>query len=172
MKKLLLSAALVAAFGFAVNAQTDEGGWVVGGSSNLSFSSTSIDGADDNLNVFNIETRAGYFLMDNLAAGLNIGFSSTKQGDSEFKQSAIGPWARYYFNGTFYGGLGIDFTSVDAGGGSVSGNLIKLEAGYPIFIGGGETVAIEPALNYWLGGGDANDGQNTFALSVGIFAYF
>ena len=176
MKKLLLTTALVAIFGVA-SAQTDQGGWVVGGSGNLSFSSAD-DGSDDNLNEFNLDVRGGYFLMDNLAAGLNLGFYSFKRGDNDGSIFGVGPWARYYFNGTFYAGAGIDFDSYKAGDeDSVSGSLIKLEAGYPIFIGG-ETVALEPALNYWIGGGDLYDEGSSFALngafalSVGFFMYF
>ncbi|MEP5610740.1 MAG: hypothetical protein ABJP45_00750, partial [Cyclobacteriaceae bacterium] len=105
MKKFLFTMTLIAAFGVA-NAQTGEGGWLVGASSNLGFSSTSIDGASDNVSNFNLAGRAGYFLMENLAAGLTLGFSNTKQGDNKTTITSIGPFARYYVNGTFFLGAG------------------------------------------------------------------
>ncbi len=96
---------MIAAFGVA-NAQTGEGGWLVGASSNLGFSSTSFDGVDDNSNSFNLNGRAGYFFMENLAGGLAIGFANTKLGDNKTTSTSIGPFARYYVNGTFFVGAG------------------------------------------------------------------
>ncbi|MEO9871047.1 hypothetical protein [Ekhidna sp.] len=174
MKKVLLTIALVAVFGFAANAQTDQGGWVVGASSNLGFSSQSVDGVDENGSTFILDVKAGYFLIDNLAGGLNLGYSSIKQVGSEdaLNTTEIGLFSRYYFNGTFYAGLGFDAVSAKFGDGdSVSGTQINIEAGYPIFIGG-ETVALEPSLNYSLGGGDLLEDSSTFGVNVGFFLYF
>lgn len=168
MKKVLLTAALVAFFGFA-NAQTEQGGWLVGGSTDLSFVSTSYDvpGADND-SRFNLNTKAGYFLMDNLAAGLNIGFLSEKDN---FSSTLIGPFARYYFNGTFYAGLGYDIQSFKPDGGdSVSGGWLNIEAGYPFFVV--DNVAFEPSLRYSLGSGDLNKDSSQFGLNVGVFLYF
>jgi len=79
---------------------------------------------------------------------------------------------RYYFGGTFYAGIGYDFESLKLNDeDSISGSEIKLEAGYPIFIGGGK-VALEPALNYWLGGGDLYEDVSTLAFTLGFFVYF
>ena len=166
MKKVLLTAALVAVFGFAANAQTDQGGWVVGGSTNIDFSSTSNDG--DSQSTFGIDIKGGYFLMDNLAAGLNIGYVNVSDVASS---SAFGPFARYYFNGTFYAGAGIDFASVKPDGGdSVSGTWINLEAGYPVFLT--DNVAFEPNLSYAIGGGDLNEDLSRFGVNFGFFLYF
>jgi opacity protein-like surface antigen len=52
---------------------------------------------------FNFLPRGGYFVMDNLAAGLDIllGLSSQKSSESDYKSSnfgfGIGPFARYYY---------------------------------------------------------------------------
>lgn len=171
MKKFSLYLILVTIFTLA-NAQVDKGRTLIGGSTNLSFSTQSTDGVDDNFNTFNLDFRGGYFVVDNLVAGLNLGFTKFTQGDDEFSITGIGPFARYYMNGTLYAGLGIDYESQNDGNESVNGSQIKIEVGSPIFIGGGETVAIEPALNYWIGGGDLNENTNTFALTVGFYAYF
>ncbi|MDE0472314.1 MAG: outer membrane beta-barrel protein [Ekhidna sp.] len=167
MRSLISTIVLVAAFGVA-SAQTDKGRWVVGGSANLSDTSTGADG------IFNLNIRGGYFLADNFAAGLNLIYID----DNDVFGSriyGIGPWVRYYYGG-FYAGVGYDFESVkfnvDLFDESASGTQLKLEAGYPVFIFG-ETVALEPSLNYWIGGGDLyEDSANAFGTRVGFFLYF
>ncbi len=172
MKKLLLITMIATSISFA-QAQTSEGGWLAGASSNLSFSSTSIDGVDDNQSNFNLTGRAGYFVIDNLAAGLNLGLSSSKLGDFKTSSTTIGPFARYYVNGTFYVGAGYSVLSGKNESGSTTvsefdgGNLL-LEAGYPIWIV--ENVAVEPGISYTSGTGDIN--RSTLALSVGFMLYF
>lgn len=52
---------------------------------------------------FNLLPRAGYFVINNLAAGVDllVSFKSEKSSDSDYKHSetmmSIGPYARYYF---------------------------------------------------------------------------
>ncbi|MFK7951548.1 MAG: hypothetical protein AB8B73_01780 [Ekhidna sp.] len=173
MKKLILSTTLVAIFGFA-NAQTEQGAILVGASSNLGFTSTSVDGVDDNASNFNLDARGGYFVIDNLAVGLGLGFNNQKQGDNKIGTTSFGLFGRYYVNGTFFLGAGFDTTKTTletaAGSGDVSGSFINFEAGYPVWLG--DNAAIEPSLNYSIGGGDANDGTNVFGLAVGFSLYF
>lgn len=172
MKKLLFTTALVALVGVA-SAQTDQGSFVFGADSNLSFVSSSIDGQDDNVNEFSLDVVAGYFLMDNLAAGLLVGFENASQGDYSESATIVGPWARYYVGGTFFLGAayGAVSSTVDDGESEfdVSGGLLSFEAGYPIFLG--DNAAIEPSLNYTTFSGDF-DGQSSFGLEVGFNLYF
>ena len=62
MKKVLLTvfAALVV---FAASAQIEKGSWIVGGSSNLNFTSNDEDAGD--YSEFNIDVKGGYFVIDN-----------------------------------------------------------------------------------------------------------
>ncbi len=172
MKKLIL-ATLVATSVFCAQAQTEQGGWVIGTTTNLTFSSTNIDGVDDNSSSFNLSGQAGYFLIDNLAAGLTLGLSSVKQGDFKTSSTNIGPFARYYVNGTFYAGAGYTVSSGKSESGSTTisefdgGNLL-LEAGYPIWIV--DNVAIEPGISYTSGSGDID--RSTLAVAVGFRLYF
>ncbi len=53
--------------------------------------------------VFNVLPKGGYFVMNNLVAGLQVlltGYSE-KEADSDYKYSestfGVGPWARYYY---------------------------------------------------------------------------
>lgn len=152
-------------------AQTEQGNIRVGATSNLSFTSTSYE-EGDNDNEFGLEGSVGYFVIDNLAVGLNLGFTSTS-GSFESSSFVAGPAARYYFQGVF-AGAGILFgkQTIDFGDpiGKVdaNGNFIALEAGYAAFIT--DNVSIEPSLGYTIAGGDF-DG-NTFGLNIGFGIYF
>lgn len=102
MKKLTLIA-LLAFFGTA-NAQTEtastlptaKGNWIIGGSTNLGFNSNkvtqksgdySVDGQKNS--TFNVTPTVGYFVIDNLAVGLNLGYEVQKQDASyDFNQTA------------------------------------------------------------------------------------
>jgi hypothetical protein len=145
----------------AASAQISKGTILVGARSNLGFSSTSYDGADDRFNQFDLSVAGGYFLIDNLVLGPSIGFSSIKFGDFETSTTSFGLFGRYYVQGKIFVGAG--FQSVKAED-EPSSNLIPLEVGYAAFIT--DNIAIEPALNYIIG-----DGFNTFGLGVGFNLY-
>lgn len=114
MKKLLVLGA-VALFG-AMNAQTEKGSWVVGGSTTLGFNSAntkykndgnSVDGPK--VSTFNVTPSVGYFVIDKLAIGLDLGYTSlTTKVENEFMGTnysskstistfSILPTATYYF---------------------------------------------------------------------------
>ena len=106
LKKLLLTFALCA-FGI-VNAQTEKGSWVIGGSTTLGFNSASskikaegesYDGPK--ISTFNITPSVGYFAIDKLAIGVDLGYTSiTTKIDSEKEKSSLFsvlPTATYYF---------------------------------------------------------------------------
>ena len=104
-------------------AQTDQGKFLVGVSSSLSLAGTGSslmslgfstmkyksDSDDfeerdpDKETSFNLLPKVGYFVIDNLALGLDIsiGYSNTKSGESDNKYEttmfSVGPFIRYYF---------------------------------------------------------------------------
>ena len=154
-------------------AQTEEGSLLVGASSNLGFTSTSQDGFDENRTEFNFSPAIGYFVADNLSIGVALDLQSSKLGDFKSSSTAIGPFARYYFDGLFYVGAGYGALSVknENNGGSVTtnGGLLSFEAGYPIWIV--DNIAIEPSLNYAIGSGDLLEDISIFGLAVGFNIY-
>lgn len=92
MKKLTLIA-LLAFFGTA-HAQTEtattspttKGNWIIGGSTNLGFNSTKVTQKSGDYSVdgqktttFNVTPTIGYFVIDNLAVGFNLGYEVQKQ---------------------------------------------------------------------------------------------
>ena len=169
---MLSAASLLAITGLF--AQTEEGKLLVGAATDLNFGVTSFDGIDDNTTAFSIGGRVGFFVIDNLAIGGNIGFSSTSRGDLSSNTFSIGPGVRYYVNGTFFlGGLfSYGRSSSDNGEteSSIDFTTLGFEAGYPIWIV--ETVAIEPALIYSRNMGSDIVNANSFGLNVGFSLYF
>ena len=93
----LLAGALIISLG--VNAQLEKGKILVGGSSNLRFSSntwsTEVEGEDDSYHKsktseFSFVPQVGYFVMDGFAVGLNLAYTSSKSiwNDSEWSDSS------------------------------------------------------------------------------------
>ncbi len=123
MKKNLLLVAVLCILTYPVlNGQLSQGNVLVGLSSSISFfgesgpmfgpdlasfgfSTYKEDGdVESKMSFFNLQPKAGYFVMDNLAVGLNIFFSTYKYKDPDessnyYGVTAIGagPFARYYF---------------------------------------------------------------------------
>ena len=158
MKKLFLTM-FAACLVFAASAQIPKGTIMVGGSSNLNFTSNNADAGDDS--DFTLGAKGGYFFSDNLVGGLNLYYNKYSEAtDGTF---GIGPFVRYYVNGKIF--LGAGFNSYSSG--DFSSSEIPLEVGYAFFLN--DVVALEPELKYSIYGGDA-DGA-AFGLNVGISVY-
>lgn len=169
MKKIFLTA-FAALTVFAASAQIEQGTILVGASSNAGFTSFNEDAGD--YSQFNLDVKGGYFIMDNLAIGLNLGFSSVDFGDSgKETDTGFGLFGRYYFNGKIFGGVGFNSVKVkfesDSFDSESTVSVIPIEVGYAAFLN--DAVAIEPALNYSIYGGDSEGAS--FGLSIGLTVY-
>ncbi len=145
MKKLLLIAA-IAVFGFT-NAQDDsstalsQGSWVIEANTgswatgNTSFSLTSIDGNT----LYSLGAEAGYFVKENLAIKVGLGYADADSIDGTFTYK-VG--AKYYIGGEFP--VGLDFTGASVGG--ENANWVGLQGGYAWFVA--PNVSIEPTVRY------------------------
>jgi hypothetical protein len=108
MKKLLFTAALVLFLTNTTTAQTSEGTILIGtnignamvGGTNIGF--TSVDGES----TLSIGADAGYFIMDDLALKVGLGYSSNSLADSNTFAYRLG--AKYYLMGKLP--LTLDFT--------------------------------------------------------------
>ncbi|WP_445719884.1 outer membrane beta-barrel protein [Flavobacterium sp.] len=125
MKKVLLSAVALLAFGFA-NAQEEEkanGGFAKGdvfvtGAFTLGSEKT----GDVKSSSFEIAPQVGYFLTENIAIGGKLGYMSSKAensfGDTEDMAGfAVGAFGRYYFTPasqfSLFAQLGVDYSSME-----------------------------------------------------------
>jgi outer membrane protein len=124
MKKLLLAGA-VALFGLS-NAQMTKGDWVISGNTGLGFNSTNTNTKVNGTKVdetkessFSITPSVGYFVIDGLAVGIDLGFNSQTIKEDRDKVTistfSVMPTATYYFKtgGKFvpFLGAGIGYSS-------------------------------------------------------------
>jgi hypothetical protein len=130
---------------------------------------------------------AGYFFMDNLAAGAGLGLSSSTYkpdgSDAQYTSSSItfSPFARYYFGKIYAQGafqFGTEKSKFTSGGNSetskdgISG--WSLAGGYAIMLN--ESVALEPQVGYQSIGykdkdSDTKDITAGLFIRLGIFVY-
>ncbi len=171
MRKFLFTA-LMCLFILQLTAQTEQGNILMGANSNAGFSVQSQDGLEDNVVNFSLNAQGGYFIIDNLVGGLNLGFSSTSVGDFSGRTFSIGPFARYYFENVFFGAsfLAVNSKSDNNGANDFTSNgtQVNLVLGYAAFLN--NSVAIEPALTYLNTGGDFG-GVTGFGLNMGFTIY-
>lgn len=171
MKKLLVMAA-VAVFGFTnVNAQDDDNGdalskgsfvieantgsWATG---NTSFSLTSVDGNT----IYSIGAEGGYFVIDNLAVKVGLGYADADTVDGTFVYK-VG--AKYYLGGEFP--VGVDFTGASVDGNNA--NWVGVQGGYAWFVA--DNVSIEPTVRYNVTL-DENKAQSAFQGLIGFAFHF
>ena len=137
-----------------------------------------------------IGPKVGYFVMDNLAVGLELNIQTSKStidndfGDTEVTSNAFAAlvFGRYYLDNNLFGeaAVGIGSQKVETGilgdqKSSVFG--FRIGAGYAFFLG--DHVAIEPSINYrWEDinpDGAPSDYKETISsifLGIGISAFF
>ena len=189
MKKVLLSAVALLAFGFA-NAQEEEkgnGGFAKGdvfvsGAVTLGSSKT----GDFKANAFEIAPKVGYFVTENIAIGASVGLQSLKFDDGAADATnsglGLGAFGRYYFTPadkfSLFAELGFDYTSFDeefdAETGTVYGGSFEskeigfgLGAGMNYFVSSNFSIEAGVAvLGYSSNdnGGDGADKTNTFSF--------
>ncbi len=152
MKKLFLSILAVGAFSFA-NAQ-DNGGqtamgkWLVEANTAFGFSgghpaSTGINFASaDGSSIYSIGGEAGYFIMDDLAVKLGLGYSGGSDGISSTFSYKVG--AKYYVIGMIP--VQVDYTGASTQDVDENPSYVGVQAGYAWFLG--DMVSIEPGLRY------------------------
>ena len=114
MKKSILT--IITGLGFALiaNAQiTNKGTITLGG--NVSYNHQKVVNADGNTQTYSILPNIGYFLHNNFALGLGLGYAGTTVKNASDNKAvsgefAVAPYARYYAgkaNVKFFGQLSI-----------------------------------------------------------------
>lgn len=191
MKKItILVIAMVASFGAL--AQFNQGRMLVGGSASLrSTTGKTKDGGQTVTNGtrtdFNLSPRFGYFVIDNLAVGAELGIglskwnSKTNGSDYNTNTLSFGPFVRYYLpvNVFFHGNLNFgtqrtkyENSNFDTGKYNTFG--LGIGAGYAWMLN--DYIAVEPMLLYGFkrGKDSASDDKyidSGLSLSVGFQIY-
>ncbi|WP_346985514.1 OmpW family outer membrane protein [Chryseobacterium sp. POE27] len=201
MKKLLLAGA-VALFGLS-NAQMTKGDWVISGDTGVGFNNVtttvkvgdqSVDGPK--VNTFSVSPSVGYFVIDRLAVGIELGYinATTKYEGLKSKTSSFSvmPTATYYFTNSSklvpFLGAGIGYASVKNSGetnfmGMIASNETTTD-GLAWKVKGGVTYMATQSLGLNLGvsydqfsnketimNTDVKTNVKTFGVNVG-FSYF
>jgi outer membrane protein len=106
MKKLFITLTVVAGLAFSSKAQDfgfKKGDGLLEG--NISFNSSNNKNSEEKESSFSFSPKAGYFLSDKIAVGVQLGFSSEKQEDygtgtesiDKTNVFGVGVFGRYYF---------------------------------------------------------------------------
>jgi outer membrane protein W len=170
IKKTFFVVALFFVSASAVFAQTEKGDWLVGG--NLSLNT-----ANQNT-VITVAPSAGYFFLNNFAAGALVNLNYRKTGVNKSTDFAIGPVARYYFGKMenpfrpfVIGDITFGSTKLKNGGATstVNSSNYLLGAGGAYFING--NVALETIAGYAHTKLKDIDGSGGFALNIGFQVY-
>jgi hypothetical protein len=164
MKKAIFTAMVVLG-SMSAFAQFDQGTKLVGGQFGLEFSTeksklNNQTDTDGKWTSFSFEPRFGYFVINNLAIGGELGVTSYTwkpegaDGKSTGTELTIGPFARYYFEpGIFVEGkytVGTQKTKQDYFGDTEEEKAalsnFALGAGYALFLN--DNVALEPMIGF------------------------
>jgi hypothetical protein len=180
MKKIIVAVSALV-LGTTAMAQTDQGGWMFGAGSNLGFTSSKADNdQEDSQSDLNLDARAGYFVIDNLAAGLDISFASSKLGDASDSQVLVGPYVRYYLPMKVFGevnfGIGSSKSEVDYGAplGTVEvkygTTALGIGVGYAAFLN--DNISIEPMVRYAMTSSKPDEGDSVSGSGFGLMVNF
>lgn len=173
MKKLILSAMAVFAFGFA-NAQStalSEGSWLVEANTNFGaahaantgFSLTSVDGNT----AWSLGGEVGYFVMDNLAIKAGLGYSDN--GADAFNTAfSYKLGAKYYIIGQIP--VQIDYSGASIKDADENPSFVGLQAGYAWFVA--DNISIEPGLRYNLTMNDKVIPDDILQFNIGFALHF
>ena len=179
MKKVLLSAVALLAFGFAnaqeeksTGGQASEGKWLIEANTNFgaahgantSFQFASSDGSS----AYNLGLEGGYFIMDNLALKAGLGFGGNKPDGGESSSTfSYKLGAKYYIMSMIP--VQVDYSGSNTKDFDENPSYLGLQAGYAVFLG--QNVSIEPGIrfNKSLNEDYYND---VFQLNIGFALHF
>lgn len=186
MKKIILTVAAVFAFGFA-NAQEEAKG--EGFSKGDVFISGSVGFGTSKFternnykeDAFTIAPKAGYFVTDNIAVGLSLGYNSSKvvatEGAEATKVNAfsVGAFGRYYFTPaskfSVFGQLGAEYGTAKYKPSDLKVNAFAVELAPGINYFFNKNFAVEAtwgALSYATAKADVDGAQSSTNFNLGL----
>lgn len=178
MKKIILTVAAVFAFGFA-NAQeatSDNGGQTAKGNllieANTGFAETGSTGiyfaSQDGNSSYNFGVDGGYFIMDDLALKVGLGYGGFKNDDFDTNTLSYKIGAKYYIMSKFP--VGLDLTGASIKDADENPLWLGIQGGYALFLG--KNVAIEPGIRYNHSLNDNYTDKGVFQVNVGFSLFF
>lgn len=198
MKKVLLACAILCSAVTAIAQQeestsnpTDKGHFIVDGSVTFSINNSRFEreagASKSNSFGFGVSPKAGYFVIDRLALGLEtfFGYSDREFTNSDGRMNSgsttgisVGPFARYYLVNGLFGqasaGFGTNRSKSEGNVTNIESFRYQLGVGYAIFLG--PQVSLEPILSYYHSKGTNDQSSfestnNRFSLGAGFTIY-
>jgi hypothetical protein len=185
MKKVILTVATLFALGFA-NAQDkkesgegfSKGDVFITGSFNVGSSKYTANG-NYKENTFSFSPKVGYFVSENIALGLGLGFATSKveenEGDeaSKVNTTSIEAFGRYYATPgskfSLFGQLSVGYATVDYDAFKVNAYGVELAPGVSYFLN--DSFAMEAswgALSYASAKADVDGAENSNEFNLGL----
>jgi hypothetical protein len=152
--------------------QTAEGKWLIEANTNFGTpvgSNTSFSYATSNGDsAYTIGAEAGYFVIDDLAIKLGLGYGGMKTDliNTNIFSYKIG--AKYYIVHQFP--IQVDFSGASIKDASENPSYLGMQAGYAWFLG--DNVSIEPGVRYNLSLNQNYAKADTFQLNIGFALHF
>lgn len=175
MKKIILAAVAVVGFAFTANAQDDDttraqtakGSWLieantgneVGGNTGIYFSS------QDGEYKYNLGVEGGYFVIDDLAVKVGLGYGGDSLTDLNGFSYRIG--GKYYIASRFP--ITLDVTGASIEDAPENPFWLGIGGGYAWFIS--ERISIEPGVRYNLSMNEDFTDKDIFQINVGFVVY-
>ena len=174
MKKIFILASAITLSTTMYAQKFTKGKYFVGSSSNLSWSSETLDfpGAKA-VSTTSLDLSGGYFFMDNIMVRGGLGYSKVGDGTADV---SFGLGARYYAKEKFFGQAMYNIlpskTSMDKEGKTVEvgSSSISLGAGYVHSLN--DFITIEPMVTYDMKNVDGASYSKTLGVRVGLGIYF
>ncbi len=182
MKKTSVLSILILSI-FTVKAQTEKNSWLAGGNIGFTSSTQKFSGVSDysfKTSEFQINPGFGYFVINNLAVGVNVSFVSTHTSETNMPGTesntsttfATGPFLRYYFNVAektkifIHGGANWGSYKPGSEDPSLSISMYEVKAGPAIFLN--PHVALEFTVGYQTSSYKSDEKSTTNGFDIGV----
>ena len=151
MKNVLFILALYFCTITGAMAQTEKGGFRLGGSTSVDFLNSKHAGYEFKASELNIDVSGGYFIIDNLSVDIGIDYNMQKEsGDNNTATVIMGEAGiRYYLPVKVFFASSFNFLSLDYAREWTTGTAISLKTGYAWFVK--DNIALEPSVGYRIG---------------------
>ncbi len=178
MKKLFIVAITALGFTFAAQAQdaatgqTAEGKWLIEantgfGAASPANTSFGLSSSDGNSN-WSIGAEGGYFVADDLAVKVGLGYSGISVGDIDSNSFNYKIGAKYYISSMIP--VQVDYVGSSVKDAEENASYLGLQGGYAIFLG--ENVSIEPGLRYNLSLNEDYSDKGILEFRIGFALHF
>ncbi|WP_435314864.1 hypothetical protein [Cellulophaga fucicola] len=183
MKKLFIVAITALGFTFAAQAQdaatstnggqTAQGKWLIeantgfGGQAGTPAANTGFNfNSSDGETSWSLGAEGGYFVADDLAVKVGLGFQDYEGDGSSFNYK-VG--AKYYIASMIP--VQVDYVGISEKDADENPSFLGLQGGYAIFLG--ENVSIEPGLRYSIAlNDDSYATEDVFQFQIGFALHF